>query len=107
MPSAEELADLRDNGQKGSDGELSKGTASQPKMTREARKKPPPETKEAVWLRTKVILSFWAIIVFVGLPVWWETTSIYRARLPRQEMLGWSEGSVCAVFLLLPSPSPS
>lgn len=61
----------------------------------EPKKRPPPESPEAVKLRTKVILSFWAVIVFLGLPVWWQTTSIYRARLPVQEMLDWSERTVC------------
>lgn len=59
-----------------------------------SKKQPPPEKAEAVWLRTKVIFSFWAVIVCLGLPVWWKTTSIYRARLPIQEMLEWSEGRV-------------
>lgn len=70
-------------------------TADEPKVAIAAKKQPPPEKPEAVWLRTKVILSFWAVIVFLGLPVWWQTTSIYRARLPIQEMLDWSEGAVC------------
>lgn len=55
----------------------------------------PPEKKDAVWTRTKVILSFWAVIIFLGLPVWWKTTSIYRASLPLEEMMSWAEGRVC------------
>jgi phosphatidylinositol glycan class S len=54
----------------------------------------PPEGKDAVWTRTKVILSFWAVIIFLGLPVWWKTTSIYRASLPLEEMMSWAEGRV-------------
>ena len=27
--------------------------------------------------------------------MWWKTTSIYRAKLPIERMLGWSEGSLC------------
>lgn len=54
----------------------------------------PPENKDAVWLRSKVIISFWAVIIFLGLPVWWKTTSIYRASLPLDEMMSWAEGKV-------------
>jgi hypothetical protein len=43
----------------------------------------------------RVILSFWAVILFFGLPMWWQTTSIYRAKLPIERMLAWSEGSLC------------
>ncbi|EXJ76051.1 uncharacterized protein A1O5_00559 [Cladophialophora psammophila CBS 110553] len=57
-----------------------------------ASKQPPPEKPEAVSLRTKIVLSFWAVIILLGLPVWWQTTSIYRASLPVQDMLNWAEG---------------
>ena len=43
----------------------------------------------------RVVLSFWAVILFLGLPMWWKTTSIYRAKLPIERMLAWSEGSLC------------
>ena len=66
-----------------------------------AKKKPPPEKSEAVQMRTKVVLSFWAVIVFLGLPMWWKTTSIYRARLPVQEMTDWSRGSVSTPILTI------
>ncbi|KIW30294.1 uncharacterized protein PV07_06050 [Cladophialophora immunda] len=55
-------------------------------------KQPPLEKPEAVSLRTKIVLSFWAVIILLGLPVWWQTTSIYRASLPLQDMLDWAEG---------------
>ena len=60
----------------------------------QARKMPPPEKPEASQLRRTIVLSFWAVIVFLGIPMWWQTTSIYRAKLPIQEMLSWSEGQV-------------
>lgn len=60
----------------------------------------PPEKKDAVWTRTKVILSFWAVVIFLGLPVWWKTTSIYRASLPLEEMMSWAEGRVCFLSFL-------
>jgi phosphatidylinositol glycan class S len=59
-----------------------------------AQKKPPPETRESLWLRRSVILSFWLVVVFLGLPVWWKTTAIYRAELPLQTMTDWAEGKV-------------
>lgn len=43
----------------------------------------------------RVVLSFWAVILFLGLPMWWQTTSIYRAKLPIERMLAWSQGSRC------------
>jgi Phosphatidylinositol-glycan biosynthesis class S protein len=75
-----------------------KTTSGEPEMASVARKQPPPEKPEAVWLRTKVILSFWAVIVFLGLPVWWQTTSIYRARLPIQDMLAWSTHTASTMY---------
>lgn len=60
-----------------------------------ARKEPPPEKPTDVRRRSLVILSFWAIVLCLGLPIWWKTTSIYRASLPVDEMLDWSDGRVC------------
>ena len=34
-----------------------------------------------------VILSFWAVILFLGLPMWWKTTSVYRSQLPINQMI--------------------
>jgi phosphatidylinositol glycan class S len=42
-----------------------------------------------------VIFSFWGVILLLGLPMWWQTTSIYRAKLPIERMLAWSQGSPC------------
>jgi len=58
------------------------------------KKKPPPETKEAIMTRRWVILSFWTVVALLGLPVWWKTTTIYRADLPLQEMIDWADGKV-------------
>jgi phosphatidylinositol glycan class S len=54
----------------------------------------PPEKTEAIRTRTKVILAFWVVIIFFGLPMWWKTTSVYRASLPLDEMMSWAEGKV-------------
>ena len=66
-----------------------------------AKKEPPPESKEAIWTRRLVILSFWAVIILVGLPVWWKTTAIYRADLPLQIMTDWADGKVRTFHLSL------
>lgn len=60
----------------------------------EARKQPPPETTEAITLRTKIVFAFWAVIILLGLPTWLRTTSIYRAQLPIDGMLKWAEDVV-------------
>jgi phosphatidylinositol glycan class S len=57
-------------------------------------KEPPAETRESRWTRRLVLLSFWAVAVFLGLPVWWKTTTVYRAPLPLQDMLDWADGKV-------------
>lgn len=59
-----------------------------------SRSKPPTENPEAVRLRGWVIFSFWAVVLFLGLPVWWWTTSIHRARLPLRQMNDWADGKV-------------
>ncbi len=57
-------------------------------------KQPPPESNEGIRVRQSVILSFWAIVIIFGIPIWLWTTSIHRARLPLQEMADWAEGRV-------------
>jgi len=58
-------------------------------------KTPPPlETSESLWLRRSVILSFWAVVILLGLPTWWKTTAIYRADLPLSYMTDWADGKV-------------
>lgn len=59
------------------------------------------EKPEAIWTRTKVILAFWAIIIFMGLPMWWKTTSIYRAKLPLEKMNEWAEGKVLYIYTFI------
>lgn len=78
-----------------------KSNSSNPEMaTSQIGKSPPPEKPEAIRLRTLVICSFWAVIICLGLPMWWKTTSIYRARLPLQDMMEWADGKVLIRFKL-------
>jgi phosphatidylinositol glycan class S len=60
-----------------------------------AKPKPPPETADSTWTRRWVVFSFWAVVIFLGLPVWWKTTAIYRADLPLQVMTDWADGKTC------------
>lgn len=64
-----------------------------------AQKQPPPESPKSIKTRGLVILSFWAVVILLGLPVWLWTTSIYRATLPLQDMLDWADGKVMVLFL--------
>lgn len=56
------------------------------------RKQPPLESSHSIHVRSLVILSFWTVVILLGLPTWWWTTSIHRARLPLEEMLEWADG---------------
>ena len=79
------------------DGELVKGEdapANAVSVTK-AKKEPPPEKPQEIRMRSFVLLSFWAIIIFLGLPIWWRTTTIYRANLPLDQMMDWADGRVC------------
>lgn len=69
-------------------------TATSAIESKTAAQLPPPEKPEAIRTRTAVIVSFWLLIIFLGFPIWWKTTSIYRARLPIQEMIEWADGKV-------------
>jgi phosphatidylinositol glycan class S len=70
--------------------------SSQASMTPQtsASSLPPPEKPSAIQTRFRVVAAFWAVILFLGFPIWWKTTSIYRAELPLQEMLDWAGGKV-------------
>lgn len=84
---SEDLDDVRSN--------VTDRSNSSPLESVSVKKQPPPESGESIRVRSLVIASFWAIVIFLGLPTWWWTTSIYRARLPLQEMLEWADGKVC------------
>lgn len=58
------------------------------------QKQPPPETQENIFARRCILLSFWAVALFLGLPMWWKTTTVYRAPLPLDQMLEWADGKV-------------
>ncbi|KAK8075599.1 phosphatidylinositol-glycan biosynthesis class S protein [Apiospora hydei] len=59
------------------------------------RKEPPPEKDADTRRRTWIVISFWLIAVFIGLPIWWNTTTIYRANLPLTQMTDWADGKAC------------
>lgn len=46
-------------------------------------------------------LSIAAVVIIVGVPLWWRTTETYRAWLPVSQINALSNLQVCSVFLLL------
>lgn len=74
---------------------VKQGDAATDAASPNARKEPPPEKPADARRRTHVVLSFWALILSFGLPIWWHTTSIHRANLPLSDMMDWAEGRVC------------
>lgn len=74
--------------------EAAEKTTAVPPPYPDSRKAPPPEKPSDVSRRSLVILSFWAIVLFLGLPIWWMTTTIYRANLPLSGMADWADGKV-------------
>lgn len=68
---------------------------SSPSATTPGLKEPPPEKAEDVRRRSFVILSFWLVVLLLGLPIWWHTTAIPRAHLPLSEMHRWADGRAC------------
>lgn len=81
-------------------------SASPSDCSKSTQRVPPPESAESIQTRFRVIASFWAVIIFLGFPIWWKTTSIYRAHLPIQEMVDWADGKVL-VYSMETAPSLS
>ncbi|XXH05332.1 hypothetical protein Hte_011757 [Hypoxylon texense] len=59
------------------------------------QKLPPPEKPEEIQKRSFIVGSFWFLVLFLGLPIWWKTTTIYRAELPLNQMMDWADGKAC------------
>ncbi|KAI1414191.1 phosphatidylinositol-glycan biosynthesis class S protein [Hypoxylon sp. FL1857] len=59
------------------------------------QKEPPPEKPADIQRRSYIVASFWFIVLFLGLPIWWKTTTIYRADLPLSQMMDWADGRAC------------
>ncbi|KAH7018464.1 phosphatidylinositol-glycan biosynthesis class S protein [Microdochium trichocladiopsis] len=74
-----------------------------------AQKAPPPEKPADILRRTSVILSFWAIVLCLGLPIWWHTTTIHKATLPLAQMSDWANGLACPpqypIYVQLAAPN--
>ncbi|KAI1363908.1 phosphatidylinositol-glycan biosynthesis class S protein [Xylaria arbuscula] len=58
-------------------------------------KPPPPEQQSHVLRRSLIIASFWLVVLCLGVPIWWRTTTIYRANLPLDQMTSWADGKSC------------
>ncbi|RZC39918.1 PIG-S domain containing protein [Asbolus verrucosus] len=48
--------------------------------------KPPPSDDPECIYRIYNVLSYFVVLVIIGLPVWWFTTRVYRASLPLDQM---------------------
>lgn len=59
-----------------------------------ATKEPPLESSHAILTRRFILMSFWFISLCLGLPLWWKTTTVYRASLPLDLMGQWADGKV-------------
>ncbi|KAI9896295.1 hypothetical protein N3K66_008467 [Trichothecium roseum] len=68
---------------------------SEPAPAHDVVKGPPPEKPSDIRRRTWIVFSFWVLVLLVGLPIWWQTTTIYRASLPLDGMLRWADGKAC------------
>ncbi|KAM0752222.1 hypothetical protein T439DRAFT_324288, partial [Meredithblackwellia eburnea MCA 4105] len=65
------------------------------KIEKTARTRPPPPTlKQDPWTRSAVTAAFWAVAL-VGVPYWWNTTTIERLQLPNQRVHAWKSKSPC------------
>jgi hypothetical protein len=89
LVASETEPDINDKDTKQSEDAPANAVSAAPK-----KKEPPPESPESIRQRGYVILSFWAIILIIGLPIWWKTTAIYRASLPLDQMMDWADGRV-------------
>ncbi|KAI5295753.1 GPI transamidase component [Ascosphaera atra] len=70
-------------------------TSAPSSSTKPTHTAPPPEPPRAQWTRTLVIFSFWAVVLFLGLPMWWKTTTVHREQIPIEEMQSWADGKSC------------
>lgn len=67
----------------------------------------PPESPSEARFKSRVVWSFWVIILVLGLPTWWATTSIERASLPLQSMQDRSDDLWYTIPICLQSKSMS
>ncbi|KAF5667830.1 GPI transamidase [Fusarium heterosporum] len=72
-----------------------KDTSAAPAAPTPAQLQPPPEKPSDISRRTRIVVSFWLLVLCLGVPIWWKTTTIYRANLPLDEMMQWAEGKAC------------
>ncbi|KAK0315319.1 GPI transamidase component [Friedmanniomyces endolithicus] len=67
-----------------------------------AKPTPPTEALRTLLTRRTIVLSFWIIVLCLGLPHWLWTTSTYRASLPLSTMNDWAEGKACDLRFAYP-----
>ncbi|KAI0810041.1 phosphatidylinositol-glycan biosynthesis class S protein [Xylaria sp. FL0064] len=71
-------------------------SASASSTTTTKLKPPPPEPHSHILRRSLIIASFWLVVLCLGIPIWWKTTTIYRANLPLSQMMDWADGKSCS-----------
>ncbi|KAI0204392.1 phosphatidylinositol-glycan biosynthesis class S protein [Astrocystis sublimbata] len=76
-------------------------TATLPGQESKSKPKPklkplPSERESDIRRRSLIIASFWMLVLCLGIPIWWKTTSIYRASLPLDQMKDWADGKACS-----------
>ncbi|KAF2970443.1 hypothetical protein GQX73_g3127 [Xylaria multiplex] len=80
-----------------------------PSSTTAKLKSPPPEQESHIFRRSLIIASFWLLVLCLGLPIWWKTTTIYRANLPLDQMTDWADGKLCSpvfpIRIVIETPS--
>ncbi|KAI0547016.1 phosphatidylinositol-glycan biosynthesis class S protein [Xylaria curta] len=77
----------------GSESTTTTTTVTKPKSK---YKPPPPEQESHIFRRSLIIASFWLLVLCLGIPIWWKTTSIHRASLPLNQMMDWANGKACS-----------
>lgn len=59
------------------------------------QKTTPFESPQAISLRRRIIISFWLLILLLGLPLWISTQRVIRSPLPEADINAWSSGQAC------------
>ncbi|KAM5431764.1 GPI transamidase component [Microsporum ferrugineum] len=95
MSQEDSLREKRPAGRPDAPGKAGSSLEDEPASKSVVHRGAPPEKPEAIRRRSLIVLTFWLIILLLGLPMWWKTTSIYRAKLPLNEMENWAAGKSC------------
>lgn len=62
---------------------------------------PPPSPYQDITARRIIVASFWTVLL-LGIPFWWNTTTIERLSLPGNEVQSWVQAGVSASLVKEP-----